>query len=149
MLKPDEYFRKISFYFPIKNQRLARQLFRRAIRDYYVMQRQFVVDPETGKRVNGVFVGKFIQLQKKQRRLVTTTFQGRKGVGRPIKLEIKVLISRLFIFWGRFASTQATLSWKTKSAVKTDFEEFLLELLPRLGAPDVRRYVEAHWKARK
>lgn len=149
MLKPDEYFRKISFYFPIKNHRLARQLFRRAIRDYYVMQRQFVVDPKTGKRVNGVFVRKFIQLQKKQRRIVTTIFQGRKGAGRPIKLEIKVLISRLFILWGRFASTQATFSWKTKFAVKTDFEEFLLELLPRLGAPDVRRYVEAHWKARK
>jgi hypothetical protein len=51
--------------------------------------------------------------------------------------------------WGRFAKTDATFSWKNKSATPTDFEEFLMDLLPRLGATDVRRYVEAHWKARK
>jgi hypothetical protein len=149
MLKPDAYFKAIDHFFPIKNHRLARQLFRRAIRDYYVMRRRLIFDPISGQRVESIFVGEFIQQQKNQKRKVKKIFRGNKGAGRPSKYEIKVLISRLFIMWGRFAKTDATFSWKTKLAIKTDFEDFLDDLLPRLGATDVRRYVEAHWKARK
>ena len=51
--------------------------------------------------------------------------------------------------WGRYAQEPATLSWKTGVGTVTKFEAFLFDLLPRLGAPDVRRYVEAHWRERK
>jgi hypothetical protein len=149
MLKPDAYFKSICDYFPTKHHRLARQLFRRAIREYYVMRRRYVVDPTSGKRLESILVGEFIQQQKNQQRKVKKIFNGNNGVGQPTKYEIKFLISRLFIMWGRFAKTDATFSWKNKSATPTDFEEFLMDLLPRLGATDVRRYVEAHWKARK
>jgi len=149
MLKPDAYFKLNSHHFPTKNHKLARQLFRRAIRDYYVMRRKFVVDPSSNKKVESLVVGQFIQKQKNQRRIVTKVFNGRNGAGRPTKYEIKVLISRMFIMWGRFAFTPATFSWKTNQERETDFEAFLMELLPKLGAPDVRRYIEAHWKARK
>ena len=149
MLKPDTHFKNICHYFPTKHHRLARQLFRRAIREYYVMRRRYVVDPISGKRFESILVGEFIQQQKNQQRKVKKIFNGNNGAGRPTKYEIKFLISRLFIMWGRFAKTDATFSWKTKSAIPTDFEEFLMDLLPKLGATDVRRYVEAHWKARK
>jgi retron-type reverse transcriptase len=149
MLKPDSYFKNISHYFQNKNHRLARQLFRRAIRDYYVMRRRLIFDPISGQRVESIFVGEFIQQQQNQKRKVKKVFKGNKGAGRPVKHEISVLMSRLFIMWGRFAKTDATFSWKMKFAIKTDFEEFLDDLMPKLGATDVRRYVESHWKARK
>jgi hypothetical protein len=51
MLKPDSYFKQHKDYFPAKDRREARKLFRRAIREYYVMQRKYVIEPESGERV--------------------------------------------------------------------------------------------------
>ena len=149
MLKPDLYFNKNAYYFPAKDRREARKLFRRAIREYYVMQRKYVIEPESGERVQSVLIGHLIKQQKKQRRKVPLLFTGRVSAGQPKRPEIKFLIARLFILWGRYAKTSATFSWKTHSAITTDFEGFLHDLLPKLGARDVRRYVEAHWRERK
>ena len=149
MLKPDSYFKQHKDYFPAKDRREARKLFRRAIREYYVMQRKYVIEPESGERVQSVLVGHVIKQQKKQRRKVRLLFTGRVSAGQPKRPEIKFLIARLFILWGKYAKNPATVSWKTNSAIKTDFEEFLHDLLPKLGARDVRRYVEAHWRDRK
>ena len=93
--------------------------------------------------------GEAFQQQKKQRRKVKRFFKGRTSAGRPKRPEVKLLISRLFILWGNYSLHPATVSWKTVKAVPTIFEEFLLDLLPALGATDVRRYVEAHLKDRK
>ncbi len=155
MLKPDLYFEKNKHYFPTTNRREARKQFRRAIRSYYVMQRKYVIDPTNGKRTTGVLIGEYIQRQKHQRRKVKRIFSGHKSAGRPKRPEVAYLISKLFIIWGRFSLHPASHSWKsaTKSAtfhsIPSYFEEFLLDLLPRLGAPDARRYVENHWRQRK
>jgi hypothetical protein len=149
MLKPDSYFKDHQNYFPAKDRREARKLFRRAIREYYVMQRQYVIEPESGKRVQSVMTGEVIRQQKNQNRRVKLLFKGRSSAGQPKRPEIKFLIARLFILWGKYAKGPATLSWKHHLAYETDFEAFLLDLLPKLGASDVRRYVEAHWKGRK
>jgi hypothetical protein len=155
MLKPDRYFEQIKYHFPTPNRTEARKQFRRAIRSYYVMQRKYVIDPSTGKRAEGVLRGEFIQQQKNQRRKVKRIFKGRKSAGRPKRPEIAYLISKLFIIWGRFTHHPASHSWKPKEKIPafhstpTYFEEFLLDLLPKLGAPDVRRYVQNHWKQRK
>ena len=149
MIKPDRYFKQYDHYFPAQNRRAARKLFRRAIRTYYVMQRKYVIEPESGKRVKSVLYGEAFQQQKKQRRKVKRFFKGRTSAGRPKRPEVKLLISRLFILWGNYSLHPATVSWKTVKAVPTIFEEFLLDLLPALGATDVRRYVEAHLKDRK
>lgn len=155
MLRPDYYFNsKLSNFLP-KDRKQARILFRRAIREYYVMRRRYVVDPQTGGRVKSVLTGHVIQQQKSQRRKVRVFFTGKSSAGRPTKPEIKLLVARLFIIWGRYARTPASLSWKNHPSIPsrvptpTDFEYFLFDLLPRLGASDVRRYVEAHWKERK
>jgi hypothetical protein len=149
MLSPDDFLRSYHPDFPAQHRRAARKLFRRAVRDYYVMQRRYVIEPNSGNRVQSVLVGGVIRSQKTQRRIVKELFTGRVSAGRPKRPEIKLLMARLFIVWGRYASTPATVSWKSKAAVPTRFEDFLLVLLPRLGAPDVRRYVEAHWRERK
>ena len=149
MLQPDCYFKDYWFCFPAKDRREARKLFRRAIREYYVMQRKYVIEPESGERVQSVLIGHVIKQQKKQRRKVRLLFNGKVSAGKPKRPEIKFLIARLFILWGRYAKTPATFSWKTHSAITTDFEVFLHDLLPRLGARDVRRYVEAHWRDHK
>ena len=149
MLSPDEFFKRYHSDFPPQTRPNARKLFRRAIRDYYVMQRKYVIEPESGERVHALLVGEFVQHQKTQRRKVSRLFKGRLSAGRPPKPEIKLLVSRLFILWGRYAKQPATFSWKKKSSIKTEFEIFLQDLLPRLGAPDVRRYVETHWRERK
>lgn len=149
MLSPDQFFKRYHTDFPPKTRQDARKLLRRAIRDYYIMQRRYVIEPESGERVQAVLVGEFIQHQKTQRRKVSILFTGRLSAGRPPKPEIKLLVSRLFIIWGKYAKNPATFSWKTKSSIKTEFEIFLQDLLPRLGAPDVRRYVETHWRERK
>jgi hypothetical protein len=155
MLKPDRYFEKIDYYFSTSHRSEARKQFRRAIRSYYVMRRKYVIDPSDGKRASGVFYGEFIQLQKNQRRKVKRIFKGRKSAGRPKKPEIVYLVSKLFVIWSRFSHHPASHSWKTSrkklnvGSTPTYFEEFLLDLLPALGAPDVRRYVEHHWKQRK
>jgi hypothetical protein len=155
MLKPDRYFEQIEYYFPTPNRRKARKEFRRAIRNYYVMKRKYVIDPSTGKRTAGVLHGEFIQQQKKQRRKVKKIFKGRKSAGRPKRPEVVYLVSKLFFIWGKFSHHPASHAWKPKEkspafhSIPTYFEEFLLDLLPKLGAPDVRRYVENHWKQRK
>jgi hypothetical protein len=151
MLKPDSYFRTIEHHFPAKDRYKARVLFRRAIRQYYVMRRIYVVDPTTGKRVASIFSGEFVQIQKSQRRKVPRIFTGKSKVGRPTRPEIKLLVSRIFILWGRYANSPATISWKAskKHTNPTEFEFFILDLLPLLGASDVRRYIETHWKERK
>ena len=149
MLSPDQFFKLYHTDFPPQTRQDARKLFRRAIRSYYVMQRRYVIEPESGERVQAVLVGEFIQHQKTQRRKVSSFFTGRLSAGRPPKPEIKLLVSRLFILWGKYAKQPATFSWKTKSSIKTEFEIFLQDLLPRLGAPDVRRYIETHWRERK
>ena len=69
MLKPDKHFKSYEYYFPPKNRQVARKLFRRAIREYYAMQRKYVIEPETGRRVEEVFMGEVIQQQKRQRRI--------------------------------------------------------------------------------
>ena len=157
MLKPDYYFNTPSNLsnFPAKDRKQARILFRRAIREYHVMRRRYVVDPQTGKRVQSVLMGHVIRQQKSQRRKVEVLFTGKSSAGRPTKPEVKLLVARLFILWGKYADTPASLSWKdhpsrpTYLSVPTAFECFLCDLLPRLGASDVRRYVEAHWRERK
>ena len=155
MLKPDLYFEQNKHYFPTTNRREARKQFRRAIRSYYVMRRKYVINPSDGKRVKEVVYGEFIQQQKHQRRKVKRTFKGRKSAGRPTRPEVVYLVSKLFLIWGRFSRHPASHSWKPKKkkpafcSTPTYFEEFLLYLLPALGAPDVRRYVEYHWKQRK
>lgn len=149
MLKPDKYFEQNKHYFPSYKRIAARKLFRRAVREYYVMQRKYVAEPLTNKRVQSVFIGEEIKQQKSQNRRVKKVFTGRISAGRPHRPEIKLLISRLFILWGRYAMHPATLSWKIHSSVQTHFEEFLNRLLPALDAPDVRRYVETHWRERK
>lgn len=157
MLKPDRYFNDDRNLpnFPPKDRKQARKLFRRAIREYYVMRRRYVVDPQTGRRVQSVLMGHVIRQQKNQRRKVKILFTGRSSAGRPTKPEVKLLVARLFILWGRYAYTPASLSWKdhpsipTHLSVPTAFECFLCDLLPVLGASDVRRYVEAHWRERK
>ena len=149
MLSPDKFFGQYESDFPAQTRSEARRLFRRAIRGYYVMRQRYIIDPESGKRVPSVLVGEVIQLQKAQRRKVKQLFTGRPTAGRPQRPEIKLLVARLFILWGRYAVKPATFSWKTVVAGKTNFEAFLFDLLPRLGAPDVRRYVEAHWRERK
>ncbi|MFM7569450.1 MAG: hypothetical protein ACKO8O_12225 [Betaproteobacteria bacterium] len=149
MLSPDRFFGEYSDDFPPQNRNEARKLFRRAIREYYVMHRRFVIDPESGKRVKRVFVGAVIQQQKRQRRTVKSYFTGRRQAGRPERPEIKLLVARLFILWGRYARKPATFSWKGGFGKQTRFEAFMFHLLPLLGAPDVRRYVEAHWRDRE
>lgn len=149
MLSPDAFFQRYHSDFPAVTRGKARSLFRRAIRHYYVLQRKYVIDPESGDRVERVFVGEVIQQQRMQRRRVKRFFTGHLSAGRSERPEIKVLISKIFILWGRYASTSATLSRKSKAAIPTNFEIFLFDLMPRLGAPDVRRYVEAHWRERK
>ncbi len=149
MLHPDQYFNRHCFYFPAINRAKARVLFRRAIRQFYAMQRKFVVDPETQKKVDRVFVGAVIQSQKRQRRLVKRYFKGASRAGRPTRPEIVFLVSKLFILWGRYAKSPTTCSWKKPLATQTDFEAFVHDLLPRLGAKDVRRYLENHWRLRK
>jgi hypothetical protein len=149
MLSPDKFFKDYHSDFSAQNRSAARRLFRRAIREYYVMQRRYVIEPLSGYRVPSVLIGEVIQQQKAQRRKLRLVFTGKNSAGRPKRPEVKLLVARLFILWGRYASTPATLSRKSKSAIPTPFEDFIFALLPRLGAPDVRRYVEAHWRERK
>lgn len=149
MISPDNFFKLYNPDFPPINRKKARILFRRAIREYYVMRRNYVIEPETGERVQSVLIGEIVKVQKAQRRKVRRLFNGRLSAGRPKKPEIKLLMSRLFVLWGRYSDKPATFSWKTKTSIQTDFEIFLFDLLPRLGARDVRRYVEAHWRERK
>lgn len=155
MLKPDLYFEQYKYYFPTKNRKQARKQFRRAIRSYYVMQRKYVINPSDGKRVKEVVYGEFIQRQKNQRRKVKKIFKGRKSAGRPRRPEVAHLVSKLFIIWGQFSHHPTSHSWKPKEkppvfySTPTYFEEFLLDLLPALGATDVRRYVEEHWRQRE
>jgi hypothetical protein len=94
-------------------------------------------------------VGDVIQRQKTQRRKVKRLFTGRKTAGRPKRPEIKLLVARLFILWGSYANTPATFSRKSVDALPTRFEDFMHDLLPKLGASDVRRYMEDHWRERK
>ena len=148
MVKPDKYF--YDFVQPDIEPKFllkARKSFRRAIRDYYCMQRKYVYEPETGERVQSVRQGMYIEQQQNQRRKIEVIFNGGK-VGRPQKIEIQILVSRLFLLWGRYAKTPPTFSWKTNTTVETDFECMLLDLLPKLGAKDVRGHVEKHWRAR-
>ena len=149
MLKPDNYFNQYDFYFENVRRSEARKLFRRAIRQYYVMQRRYVIDPSTGLRVTSYQTGASIVKQKHQRRNVKKFFTGNSRSGRPARPEVNLLVARLFILWGKYAKSPATFSWKKPCATPTMFEDFVCDLLPRLGAPDVRRYVQAHWKARK
>ena len=151
MLKPDNYFQGIAHHFPAKDRHKARLLFRRAIRHYHAMRQRHVIDPETGKRVRRIFIGEVVQNQKSQRRKFKRYFSGQVKAGRPSRPEIKLLVSRVFILWGKYASSPATLSRKTsaRNSIQTDFEIFITNLFPRLGASDVRRYVEAHWRERK
>jgi len=110
-----------------------------------------VIDPATGKRVQRTLIGEVVQNQKTQRRKVKRYFSGQVKAGRPSRPEIKLLVSRIFILWGKYASSAATLSRKTaaRRTIQTNFELFITDLFPRLGASDVRRYVEAHWRERK
>ena len=148
MLKPDKYFHDfVQLDIELKFHSKARNSFRRAIRDFYCMQRKYVYEPESGERVQGVRQGMYIQQQKNQKRKIEVIFTGKKP-GRPQKIEIQILISRLFLMWGRYAKTHPTFSWKTDTTIETDFECMLLDLLPRLGAKDVRGHVEKHWHAR-
>lgn len=149
MLSPDKLFVRYHPDFPASTRGEARKLFRRAIRDYYAMQRHYVIEPESGDRVQSVLIGEVIHQQKGQRRKVRRLFTGRSSAGRPKRPEVKVLVARLFILWGRYATTEATFSRKRSTEVRTAFEDFMFDLLPRLGAPDVRRYVESHWRERK
>jgi len=150
MLKPDLFFYQYRSDFPsVVNRLKARRLFRRAIREYYVMQRTYVIDPSSGARVASILQGEVIKRQKNQRRKIKIIFSGRAAPGRPRRPEIRLLVARLFVLWIRYASTKATFSWKISKAIPTNFECFLLDLMPRLGAPDVRRYVEEHWRSRK
>jgi hypothetical protein len=130
MLSPDKFFALYVADFPTQTFNLARGLFRRAVREYYVMQRKFVIDPESGARVSKLLIGEFVQKQKNQRRIVKR-------------------FHRLFVMWRRYATSAATFSWKTGVGNPTRFELFLYNLLPQLGASDLRRYVEAHWRERK
>lgn len=155
MLKPDYYFNSNLSYFPTKDRKQARILFRRAIREYYVMRRRYVIDPNSGRRVQSVLKGHVMEQQKNQRRKVKVLFTGQSSAGRPKRPEVKLLVARLFILWGRYANTPTSLSWKEHSSIPThlsrptEFEDFLSDLLPKLGASDVRRYVETHWIERK
>lgn len=149
MLYPDRLFNCYAFNFPDQTRATARRLFRRAVREYYVMQRRYVVDPVTSRRVSKLLIGEVIQQQKNQRRRVKQYYTGRQRAGRPQRPEIKLLVARLFVLWGRCAATPTTFSWKTELAKSTKFEDFLFDLLPKVGAPDVRRYVETHWRERE
>jgi hypothetical protein len=148
MLKPDKFFEDFLWSeFEQKNRRKAKSRFRRAVREYYALQRRYVIEPETGERVQSFRYGQAIVQQKNQRRKVDLIFRGR-NVGQPKKLEIKILMSRLSVMWGLYAKTNPTFSWK-KSPIPTGFELMLLELLPKLGAKHVRRYAENHWQERE
>lgn len=148
MLKPDSYFEDFLWSeFEPKNRRKAKGRFRRAIREYYVLQRRYVIEPESGERVQSFRYGQAVVQQKTQRRKIDLIFRGRK-VGHPTKFEIKILMSRLSVMWGLYAKTPPTFSWK-KTGVETNFELMLLELLPELGAKHVRRYAENHWQERE
>ena len=149
MLKPDDYFNSfLLLEIERKHQRKAQVSFRRAIREYYVLQRRYVIDPATFKRVQRIQYGEAIRQQKNQRRRVSQFFTGR-NVGRSQKYEIQILMSRLFVLWGRFAKTKPTFSWKSKLTTSTDFEYFLFDLLPKLGIKNVRRHAETHWSERE
>jgi hypothetical protein len=151
MLKPDQYFKNNEHHFPAKNRHKARLLFRRAIRQYHVMRRKYVVDPATGRRVQTFLIGEFVKNEKTQRRKVKRYFSGQVNAGRPSRPEIKLLVARIIILWGKYANTSATFAWKSPihNLVQTEFELFVIDLFPRLGASDVRRYIETHWKERK
>jgi len=149
MVLPDKFFSIYQADFQVQTRDKARGLFRRAVREYYVMQRKFVIDPVSGARVSKVLIGEFVQKQKHQRRKVKRFHTGQNAAGRPKRPEIKLLIARLFVLWRRYATSKATFSWKTGVGNPTRFELFLYDLLPQLGASDVRRYVEAHWRERK
>lgn len=149
MLSPDKFFMNYHLDFPAQTRSASRKLFRRAVREYYVMRRRYVIEPVSGRRVQSVLIGEVIQQQKGQRRRIKRVFTGQSSAGRPKRPEVKLLIARLFTLWRRYAKTEATLARKSKMAIPTAFEDFITDLLPRLGAPDVRRYVEAHWRERK
>ena len=149
MLSSDKFFKRYHPDFPTQTRSAARRLLRRAVREYYVMRRRYVIDPVSGHRVQSVLIGEVIQQQKAQRRKIRRVFTGQNTAGRPKRPEVKLLVARLFILWGHYASTPATLARKSRSAIPTRFEDFISDLLPRLGAPDARRYVEDHWRERK
>lgn len=118
MLSPDKFFGHYNSDFPAQTRNEARKLFRRAIRDYHVMRRRYVIDPESGKRAPSVLVGEVIKHQKTQRRKVKRLFTGRLSAGRPRRPEIKLLVARLFVLWGSYAQEPTTFSWKTGGGEK-------------------------------
>ena len=61
MLKPDKYFEQKKHHFASYKRKAARKLFRRAVREYYVMQRKYVEEPLTNKRVQSVLIGEVIK----------------------------------------------------------------------------------------
>lgn len=149
MLKPDQYFKDyLQFEIEKEYRRKAQVSFRRAIREFYVIQRRYVIEPVKGRRVQRIEYGRTSLRQKNQRRSVDVYFNGQK-VGQRKKLEINLLMSRLFVLWGRYAKTKPTFSWKSKLTTQTEFECFLNGLLPKLGAKHVRRYAETHWRERE
>jgi hypothetical protein len=149
MLKPDLYFDSyLRFDFNKVDLLKAKIRFRRAIREYYVNQRKYVINPESGEKVLSVRYGSKIVQQKNQKRRVDLIYSGRKKAGRAVNFAIKILISRLIVLWGLYAKKKSLITWKN-SSVSSDFEYALSELLPKLGATNVRRYLENHWKERK
>lgn len=124
MLSPDDFFKGYATDFLPQNRSQARRLFRRAIREFYAMQRRYVIEPETGERVQSVLIGETIKRQKSQRRRFKRLFTGHRSPGRPMRPEIKLLVARLFIMWGGYAKTPATFSRKSKNSIPTDFEFF-------------------------
>ena len=65
MLKPDQYFKDyLQFEIEKEYRRKAQVSFRRAIREFYVMQSRYVIEPVKGRRVQRIEYGRTSLRQK-------------------------------------------------------------------------------------
>jgi hypothetical protein len=146
MLCPDEIFQAVRHHLPPPSRRHAEIAFRRIVREHTVYRAATSRAPamKSGKKI--VVGCRLVYTGRRWRRVyrfLTPTWLPR-GKGRPRNLAEELLVSRLAHLWAKSHKKRTTISFKGYTQVPTDYENFMMDVLVRLGVHNHRKYLERH-----
>jgi hypothetical protein len=148
MLTADQIWKRVKHHLPATKRQRGQVVFRRAVREFLSYRCERVYLPHTKRLSKSVQVGeRWVFTGGRWRR--RKTLLGAKGVGRPSGVAVDYLVARLGYLWASSHQTATTIHHRRyQEQSPTRWEEFLCDVLIKLGVHDCRRHAVAHSKGK-
>ena len=148
MFKADRIWIQVRRHFRPNVQSSGQAVFRRIVRQYYSYSKAGSYRPNSNRVSARIVTGeRWVHTGGRWRR--KTSLMGARSKGRPSGLAVEYLVACLAYQWAIWQKSRPTIHHGRYQHIPTKWEQFLCDVLLRLGVGDCRRHSERHSAAKR